>query len=349
MSPSDLRLHRGALDLAGRARPARQVDAGDAVHREQRQRLLERSVDPRLPYVARVQYPLDRHVVDVQPREPLEHPRRRLVGVDGDPRHDRDGQAGRAGVGDERGHPLGRADVVEQREVGTGPLLLDQPAGPHRGRDRLARLRHPHRVPSLDRERSQRGAVEVEDLRHSWPHPRRPAVTGHAEHPVGPGEGQSGQLLLEDQPVAVAARERHPWHSPGLADQLRHHRGREVGAFLVLADQQGVARARQAAGQRRHRARVVRRHGQVGDHRTSRGQRGEQAGRRRRRCRRTGPAHRVNPPDEGARLGRHLARPVVAHAPARPVSHVLGADPDPCAGHGRDGGAALVVAARCPR
>ena len=49
-------------------------------------------------------------------------------------------------------------------------------------------------------------------------------------------------LSLEHDPIAVAACERHPWPPAGFVHRGGDERRREVGAGVVLADEDRIAR-----------------------------------------------------------------------------------------------------------
>ena len=246
----DLLRDRG-LDLRARhlAAPRRQpgqVDAHDSRDREQRPRLVDRRRDPRRHRVRCGEHGLDRGVVEVQPREGLQDAGRALVGVDRDARDERQRRPGLPGLGDEAGDRRRAARVVQHAQPGPGALLARHPRGPQRPRRGLGRLRDGRDQPRGGGEGGEPGAVEVEDLGDVGTHARRADVAGRAQHALDPDRGEPHDLLLQHDPVAVAAGQRGP-RAATRGEHLGGEEGRrQVRCALVLADEQRVRRRRRA-------------------------------------------------------------------------------------------------------
>ena len=219
--------------------------------------------------------------------------------------------------------------MVDEAHLGAGALLLQQPRRAElRGRGDGGG-RHGRAQPGLPGQPGQPGAVEVEHLGGVGAHRAGPAVAGHAVHAGDALVGQPGELALQHDAVAVAARQRDPRAGARRPHQLGHHRRREVRSHVVLADQQGVGRGGEPGGDGRDRGPVERSDAQVGDDDRPGvcivvGAAPDGGGEgRRRRCRR-----RTRPGDDGSTDERavpvvDLALPVDAHPAARSVDHVL--------------------------
>ena len=95
--------------------------------------------------------------------------------------------------------------MVEHRETGPRPLLLQKPARP--GVDRRGRRRLWHRSHHAERGRQsdEPWPVQVEGLRDVRANVVASAVTRYAEHRVSAGVLEAAQFLLEHHAVAVTA------------------------------------------------------------------------------------------------------------------------------------------------
>ena len=249
MLPSRIRPAISALTAAPSSTPVRRAEAGQ-VHAatpataSSARASATAAAMPAATRVRRGQHPLHRRVVQVQAGEALQHPRRALVGVDGDPRDERQRRPGGPGGGDERRPPGPGCYVVEHAELRRRPAASRATrAGPQVDRRRLGRLRHRDRQPVPRGQGGQPGAVEVEHLgrrpaarrrrgrRRSRTAPRRPrrrpARPAPARAPPGSGRGRR----------ALSGGRR--------ARSLRgEQRRREVGPVLVLTDEHRSRRAR---------------------------------------------------------------------------------------------------------
>ena len=305
------------LDVRPDPRPrsggkAGDVDALDPVDREQRACLANRGLGPCLRRIGGVDHVADDSAIEFESWQSLQHAGRRGVGEHRDRGDDGDGQSGRSGRRHESCDGGRRRHVVEHRNTGAGPLFLGESAGPRvhrRGRRRLGHRRgDPHRGGQRDEARP----IQVEGLRDVGTHVVAAAVTRDAENRVRADVLEAAQLLLEDDAVAVATRQRDPRCDAAVEKHPTHQGRREVGTILVLTHQHGIAGRREDGCRGSHVVGIKGGATEVSENE---------------RCLHGGRGHfGAGPGDDVVeRTGAlaHLALPVGSHAAAWPEVHPL--------------------------